>query len=205
MAKKRSSSAVFWARHVGLTLALVVIAVIVVTVQNINMRAPKPEGGGEKKDVSKGVSEFYAAYRMSSSKPFEEDIGDFVMSINTEKKPLSERLKSMESLQKPVSTRWVGEHKYRSFKAGSTVREAITQFAQTEGMQVIWELDKDFIIKHQFQMDSTVTSSLGKIAAAIDGSFEEEVMAFICYKQRSLVITASDTTYLMENCSKIEG
>lgn len=203
MAKKTTSSTVFWMRHIGLTLALVVIAALVVTFQNMNISAPKPEGGGEKKDVSKGVSEFYAAYRMSSTKPYEEDIGDFVMSINTDKRPLADRLKSMESLQKPISERWVGEHKYRSFKAGSTIREAITGFAQTEGMQVIWELDKDFIIKHQFQMDSTVTSSLGKIAKAIDGSFEGEVVAFICPKQRSLVITATDTGYLLENCSKI--
>lgn len=203
MAKKTTSSTVFWVRHIGLTLALVVIAALVVTFQNMNISAPKPEGSEEKKDVSKGVSEFYAAYRMSSTKPYEEDIGDFVMSINTDKRPLADRLKSMESLQKPISERWVGEHKYRSFKAGSTIREAITEFAQTEGMQVIWELDKDFIIKHQFQMDSTVTSSLGKIAKAIDGSFEGEVVAFICPKQRSLVITATDTRYLLENCSKI--
>lgn len=205
MARKSTSNALFWARHIGLALALIIIAAVVISLQNTNLRAPKPEGAGETKTVSQGMSKFYAAYRMSSSKPFEEDIGDFVMQLNVDQRPLAARLKSMESIQKPISNRWVGEHKYRSFKAGSTVREAITGFAQLEGMQLIWELDKDFIIKNQFQMDNTVTGSLGKIANAVDGSFEGEVKAYICPKQRSLVITEENTPYLNNHCSMVQG
>lgn len=205
MAKKSSSNALFWARHIGLALALIIIAAIVISLQNTNISTPKPQGAGETKTVSQGMTEFYAAYRMSSSKPFEEDIGDFVMQLNVDQRPLSERLKSMESIQKPISTRWVGEHKYRSFKVGSTVREAITSFAQNEGMQLIWELDKDFIIKNQFQMDNTVTGSLGKIASAINGSFEGDVKAYLCPKQRSLVITETNSNYLRTNCSEVSG
>eukprot|EP01026_Neomeris_dumetosa_P012686 TRINITY_DN144236_c0_g1_i1.p1 TRINITY_DN144236_c0_g1~~TRINITY_DN144236_c0_g1_i1.p1 ORF type:complete len:149 (+),score=5.60 TRINITY_DN144236_c0_g1_i1:50-448(+) len=113
MARKSSSNALFWIRHLGLALALIIIAAVVISLQNTNIKAPQPEGAVETTSVSQGMTKFYAAYRMSSSKPFEEDIGDFVMALNTSEKPLSERLKSMESLQKPVSRRWVGEHKYR--------------------------------------------------------------------------------------------
>ena len=72
-------------------------------------------------------------------------------------------------------------------------------------MPSFWELDKDFIIKHQFQMDDTVRGSMGKIATAIDSSFEGDVEAYFCPRQRSLVITASDKSYLRENCSRIDG
>lgn len=205
MAKKSSSNALFWARHIGLALALIVIAAIVISLQNTNISAPKPQGAGETKTVSQGMTDFYTQYRMSSSKPFEDDIGDFVMRLNVDERPLSDRLKSMESMQNTISNGWVGEHKYRSFKVGSTVREAITGFAQNEGMQLIWELDKDFIIKNQFQMDNTITGSLGKIASAIDSSFEGDVRAYLCPKQRSLVITEKSNSYLRSNCSELRG
>jgi len=198
---KRNSSVVFWARHIGLALALIIIAAIVLNLQSFNMSKPKPQGQSKQKSVSQGMTDFYAAYRMSSSKPFEDDIGDFVMDVNPPKSPLNDRLKDMESIQSNISTRWVGEHKYRSFRAGSTVREAITNIAQSEGMQIIWELDKDFIIKNQFQMDNTVAGSVAKIARAINGSFEGEVHAYICPKQRSLVIMEGSSSYVKENCT----
>ncbi|TRY30796.1 TcpQ domain-containing protein [Aliiglaciecola sp. M165] len=200
---KGTSNFLFWARHIGLALALIIIAAIVLNLQSYNVSSPKPEGESKQKSVSKGMTEFYAAYRMSSTKPFEDDIGDFVMEVNPPKEPLDSRLKKMESIQSNISQRWVGEHKYRSFRAGSTLREAITSFAQLEGMQVIWELDKDFIIKNQFQLDNTITGSMAKIASAIDGSFEGEVMAFICPKQRSMVITETSSGYLRENCTRL--
>lgn len=200
---KKASNFLFWAKHIGLAMALIIIAAVLLNLQRFNVNSPKPEGADESKSVSKGVTEFYAAYRMSSTKPYEENIGDFVMSLNAPKTPLNQRLKSMESIQQPLSSRWVGEHKFRSFRAGSTVREAITSFAEMEGMQVLWELDKDFIIKSQFQMDDTVTGSLAKIAKAIDGSFEGEVKAYICPKQRSLVITEAESTYIKNNCNQL--
>lgn len=201
---KKTSEFLFWSKYIGLAMALILIATVVITVQTVNQNAPKHEGETEGKSVSKGVSEFYAAYRMSSTRPYEEDIGDFVMALNLPKTPLNDRLKSMESIQNPTSQRWVGEHKYRSFHAGSTVREAITEFAQSEGMQLIWELDKDFIIKNQFQMDNTVAGSLARIARAVDGSFEGEVQAYLCTKQRSLVITQEKSSYIEKNCNPIQ-
>lgn len=202
---KKSSNVLFWAKHIGLALALIVVAAVVITLQNTNVSTPQPEGAKKKKTVSQGMTDFYATHRMSSSKPFQDDLGDFVMENKVDDKPLGERLRDMESLQKPVSKRWVGEHKYRSFKAGSTLREAITSFAVQEGMQVIWELDRDFIIKHHFQLENTVTGSMKQIASAIDASFEGKVLVYMCTKQRSLVITAEDTRYLQQNCSKINA
>ncbi|GAA0856893.1 TcpQ domain-containing protein [Aliiglaciecola litoralis] len=200
---KRSSSVIFWAKHIGLALALIIIAVIILNLQQFNLSKPKPQGQGEQKSVSQGMTDFYTAYRMSSSQPYEDDIGDFVMEVNPAKTPLDNRLKDMESIQSNIPARWVGEHKFRSFRPGSTVREAITDIAQSEGMQLIWELDKDFIIKNQFQMDNTVAGSLAKIASAIDSSFEDTVQAYICPKQRSLVIMEGSSPYVREHCTRL--
>jgi hypothetical protein len=148
------------------------------------------------------MSDFYAEYRLSSRHPREEGLGDFVMAVKTSDKPLGERLQKMESLQKPVSGRWVGDHKHRTFKAGSTLRSAITDYAQSEGMQVIWELDQDFIVKHPFQLDDSMLGSLKMIGNAIDANFAGEVKAYGGPRQRALVITAKSSEYLETQCAE---
>lgn len=195
------SNALFWLKYVGLIVLLILIAVGVLFLRYSQQNQALPDGVQPTKSLSKGMTDFYTSYKLSSSKPFSDDLGDFVIEVNENEEPLSDRLASMESLQKPISPRWQGEYKFRTFKAGTTLREAITNFAESEGMQVIWELDQDFIIKHQFQLDNTIIGSLGKIAKAIDANFTGKVNAFVCPKQRSLVITNKANRYLRENCT----
>ncbi len=202
---KTFSSTAFWARHLALALIIIIVAAVVLKFVNMRQNTPVPEGADPTPSVAEGLSDFYAAYRLSSTHPYEDDIGDFVMEVNKDEQPLQDRLKGMESLQKPVSNRWVGAHKYRTFKTGTTLREAITNYAQSEGMQVLWELDQDFIVKHQFQMDDTIVGSLQKIARAVDSNFEGEVRTWVCPKQRSLVITNHSNQYLLTHCNEVKG
>jgi hypothetical protein len=194
------SDSMFWAKHIALGLMIIGIAAVVIFLQYQNESTPVPEGAPVKKSVASNMSKFYSEYRLSSRHPREDELGDFVLEVKESDIPLTDRLQNMESLQKPISGRWVGEYKHRTFKAGTTLRSAITDFAQSEGMQVIWELDQDFIVKHQFQMESTILGSLRTIAKAIDTNFDGTVRAFICPKQRSLVVTAKETPYLKKNC-----
>ncbi len=192
-----------WWRHTILALALIVIAIFVIVLQQMNINAPIPEGGEGPKSVSQNMTDFYAEYRLSSRHPREENIGDFVNEVNISDVPLAERLQKMESLQKPLPSNWVGEYKHRSFKAGSTLRNSIISFAQSEGLQVIWELNRDFIIKHGFQIDNSIVGSLDEIARAIDSNFQGTVKTYVCPKQRSLVITAVISQYLKDNCKEV--
>ncbi|MFT6990726.1 MAG: hypothetical protein ACJASL_002708 [Paraglaciecola sp.] len=199
---KKVSNSLFWLRHVFLGLVIIVIAGVVLIMKQNNESALRPEGDKGKKTISSNMSDFYAEYRLSSRHPREEGLGDFVMEVKASDKPLGERLQKMESLEKPVSGRWVGEHKHRTFKAGSTLRSAITDYAQSEGMQVIWELDQDFIVKHPFQLDDSIFGSLKMIAKAIDANFNGEVKAYMCPRQRSLVITSKSSEYLEKQCAE---
>jgi hypothetical protein len=200
---KRSSNILFWGPYIALAMTIVIIAVLVLFLKSANDNMPRPEGSEGPKKLSENVGNFYADYRLSSRHPRQEDIGDFVMEVKTSNKPLGERLQKMESLQKPVPSNWAGEHKHRSFVAGSTLRGAITKYAQSEGMQLIWELDRDFIVKYQFQMDNSIAGSLHSIAKTIDSNFNGTVRAYVCPKQRSLVITAKDSGYLQEHCQEV--
>ena len=199
---KKGSNSLFWLKHLLLALMVIAIAGIVLIMTQSNESAVRPEGNSGKKSISKNVSDFYEDYRLTSRTPREEELGDFVMEVKISDKPLDERLQKMESLEKPVSGRWVGDHKHRSFKAGSTLRSAITNYAQSEGMQVIWELDQDFIVKHPFQLDDSILGSLKMIAKTIDANFDGEVKAYMCPRQRSLVITSESTEYLEKQCEE---
>lgn len=198
---KQVSNSLFWLKHVMLAIIIIAIAAAVLLMRQNNQSSVLPEGEMGKKTIASNMSNFYEDYRLSSRHPREEELGDFVMEVKTSEKPLGERLQKMESLQKPISGRWVGEHKHRMFKAGSTLRSAITDYAQSEGMQVIWELDQDFIVKHPFQLDDSILGSLKIIADAIDANFDGEVKAYMCPRQRSLVITATSSEYLEKQCA----
>ncbi|NMH59082.1 toxin co-regulated pilus biosynthesis Q family protein [Alteromonas ponticola] len=204
MAQTGFSGSLFWAKHLGLAIALIVIAVVLIQLQSRNESAPVPEGETKQKSVSEGLSDFYREFRMSSDERIKEDNGDFVIEVSNGEQSLDNQLQGMSSDTKPMNKRWVGEHKLRSFKAGSTLRETISTYAELEGMQVIWDLDQDFVIKHHFQVDGTIVKALSEIATAIDSNFAGQVKTYICPNQRSLVVTANKTKYLKSECNEVK-
>ncbi|MBU3021733.1 TcpQ domain-containing protein [Aestuariibacter sp. A3R04] len=203
MAKQTQPDAVFWAKHIGLALALMVIAGIIVAIYEKNASAPVPEGAKEEKSVSQGLSDFYREYRMSSTDPIEEDQSDFVVELSDSGEDLDTQLSNMSSGFMSANNDWEGEHKMRSFKAGDTLREVITRYAQQEGMQVIWDLHQDFVIKYHFQVDNTIVGTLSAIASAIDANFEAHVGTYICPEQRTLVVTDEISPFLKANCKLV--
>ena len=205
MGQTSYSSSSFWAKQIGIAAVLVIIAGVLIYVLQTQDQEPVPQGQAVEKSVSRGLSEFYRNFRMSAIDPAEDDQGDFVLDIAGVDPNLDNKLAQMSSQTRPVEKNWTGEHKYRTFQEGNTLREAISQYAQAEGMQVIWNLEQDFVIKHQFQLDNTVAGSLAKIASAIDSSFEGQVKAYLCAEQRSLVVTAQETEFLTTNCRLVRG
>ena len=200
---KKPTSTLFWAKHLGLALAVIIVAGIVIHLQMNMTSAPTPGDAPEERSVAKGLSDFYREFRMTANEPERSEGADMVLDLTPSEQSLDDRLQSMSSALKPVDSRWEGEYKYRTFRAGNTLREAISSYAEQEGMQVIWDLNQDFVIKHQFQMDNTVAGSLAKIASAIDSNFEGKVATFVCPKQRSLVVTEKVTEYLSTQCSRV--
>lgn len=200
MSKKGFSSTKFWVTQLSLAFVVIALAAVVIFLRQENRNTPQPEGAPEKRSISSGLSEFYREFRMSSTDPISEKTGDFTLSVPDTGETIEQRLQSMSSDLKPVSSGWVGEHKFRTFQAGNTLRSAISLYAQQEGMQVVWDLNEDFVVKHQFQMDDTIVGSLADIAKAIDSNFEGDVKAYFCPNQRSLVITTSDSDFIQAEC-----
>lgn len=204
MAQTGYSSTSFWAKQITLAVVLVVAAGALIYFLQTKEASPAPESRKEERSVSKGLSEFYSEFRMSATDPLKEEQGDFVLDTAGVDPDLDGTLEKMASKTRPVDSNWTGEYKFRSFDEGNTLREAISQYAQDEGMQLIWNLEQDFVIKHQFQLDNTIAGSLAKIASAIDSSFEGEVKAYLCAEQRSLVVTAEETDFLKSQCEQVD-
>jgi len=194
MAKKTYSGKRFWALQVTVAVVLLLLAAALIYWQQNN------SDDTEARSVSKGLSEFYQQFRQGPDVEEDQTNEDFVIDLNGADTSLETRLETMASELRPVRQSWVGEHRHRSFKAGSTLREAISGYAEKEGVQIIWDLNQDFVIKHHFQMDDTLVGSLEKIAAAIDSNFSNDVQTFVCPGERTMVITAKSSEYLDENC-----
>ena len=203
MGQKSYSSTSFWAKQIILAVVLVVAAGVLIYFLEVKKSAPVPESQKEEKSVSKGLSEFYSEFRMSATDPLRGEQSDFVLDIDGVDPNLDSKLEMMVSKTRPVESDWTGEQKYRTFQEGNTLREAISQYAQEEGVQLIWNLEQDFVIKHQFQIKNTVSGSLAEIVSAIDSSFESEVKAYLCTEQRSFVVTAEETELLKNQCERV--
>lgn len=201
MAKHYSGKS-FWAKQIGFALVLIIAAGIAIYLQQSGFGEDNP--AEDKKTVSKGLSSFYRNFRMSAADVDSDTPGEFVVSVEQVEGGLDNQLKRMSSERRPAKADWVGEHKFRSFKAGNTLRDAISAYAQKEGMQVIWDLDQDFVIKHHFQLDDTIVGSLDQIASAVNSNFAGDVHTYVCAKQRTLVVTATLTPFLQTHCAPVE-
>lgn len=198
---KGYSATNFWAKHIALALALIVGAIVL-----INYQGGEQESTSEappKPSVSSGLTDFYEEYRAASTKPVKEVSGDFVLDLPEADEPLDSQLKAMETTRQPVSGNWVGSQRHRSFGSGATLRQAISAYAQEEGMDVVWNLKQDFVIKSHFQIEDTLVGSLNAIAKAIDANFEGQVKTFVCPDLRSLVVTSEVSDYLKKRCNLV--
>ena len=58
---RKPASTLFWAKHLGLALAVVIVAGVVIYLQMNMSSAPTPVDAPEERSVAKGLSDFYRA------------------------------------------------------------------------------------------------------------------------------------------------
>ena len=78
-------------------------------------------------------------------------------------------------------------------------------FANAEGIELIWTLPKDYVVKHYFESGGDYLSSLKDIVAAISPDFETPLLAYFCPKERAAVVTDKPNPFLQDNCRLING
>lgn len=216
----------FWIKNILLTLLLIAAAAFLLIGEDLKFigtpvkestgRVTKPttktaeEKAEEKNEAfsmttsgaATGLSNFYGKVKeelLGNSKK----MGDgFVIKVEPSIYTLDEQLQQRGEMVNPGSPQFTGEHISRRFRIGDTIREQLAAAAEEEGIELIWRLDRDYIIKHYFEVNSNLLSALGTVAAALDSDFDKDVFAFYCYKERAVIITHEKSDYVKTNCRR---
>ena len=203
MANKKAPT--FWLQHLILVIIVLVGGVFVLlyksdpTAPSVQSDAPASEG---KNNIEENLARFYEEFSFSSKDPIKERYGDFVVALDVPNESQTEQLVAIVSAEQPPEQNWVGDNKFRSFAEGTTIRTESMKYAEQEGMQLIWDLNQDFIIRHRFLSENSLLGTLEEVASAIDANFIPQVNVYFCHKKGTIVITENAGTYVEENCTK---
>ena len=155
-----------------------------------------------KANISDNLARFYEEFRLSSKDPIQEEYGDYVIALEAPEATQTEQLIAISSVNSPPEENWQGQYKFRSFAQGTTIRTEAMKYAEQEGMQLIWDLNQDFIIRQRFLSENSLMATLDEIAGAIDANFIPQVNVYFCNKKRTIVIAENAGTYVVDNCKK---
>ncbi|MFT4925714.1 MAG: hypothetical protein ACI8WB_001809 [Phenylobacterium sp.] len=150
--------------------------------------------------AAKGLSNFYGKVKeelLGNSKT----LGDgFVLKLDKPKDSIDQQLQKRAEMVTPGNFKFQGEFEGRRFRTGDTIREILKGYAEEEGLELYWRLERDYVIKHYFEVESNFVAALGSVAKALDSDFEKDVYAWYCPRERAAIITYEHNDYLKSNC-----
>lgn len=149
--------------------------------------------------VAKGVAKFYAEVRRAV-KPGSSRLDDYTIELPEQVRTVTEQLEVRGDTVQPGSTSWQGQTKKRSFKENDTMMTALQNFAREEGVEVIWDLKYDYIVKQHFSERGNLKSLVDKVSRVVATDYSGKVDSFYCPKEKALVITAEPESYLFDFC-----
>ncbi len=109
-------------------------------------------------------------------------------------------LEARRMVTRPLRTNWKGTNKNHPFRLGETLFQKLSEYANKEGLEVIWWLNRDFIVKDPFRINKEIIRTAYQVGKAVEGHFSEGVNVYFCNQQRALVLIDLDITYLNDEC-----
>lgn len=183
----------FWIRYILLALLLIGAASYFLLGNNSAFDYKQTTNA-----AAEGLSRFYASIRNKAS--INKDRDNFVIKLEKPTLNINRALHQRSFVVKPMPSSWSGEIGPRRFQRDSTLRTVLTQYANNEGITLFWYLDKDYVIKDHFRIDSSFNSALYRVGRSINDDFENEIHTFFCPNQRAAIITELPTEYVRSNC-----
>jgi len=113
---------------------------------------------------------------------------------------LVEILEARRLVTRPLRANWRGTTENRPFRKGETLHQKLVEYANKDGLEVIWWLNRDFIIKDPFRIDKNIIKTAYQVGNAVGGHFPDGLSIFFCNQQRTLVLIEKDISYLSEEC-----
>ena len=114
---------------------------------------------------------------------------------------LTKILQARQMVVRPYRKNWQGSTESRPFRKGQTLNQKLTEYAQKDGLEIIWWLNRDFVIKDPFRIEKNIIKTSYQIGNAVAGHFPEGISVYFCYRQRAIVLISDPMDYLNDECT----
>lgn len=151
-----------------------------------------------------GLSRFYASINPSFNERGPR-IRENIVYLPDPKGNLTEILEARKKVTRPLRKNWRGNREARPFRVGETLYQKLSEYGQEQGVEVMWWLNRDFLVKDPFRIDKDIVKTAFQVGKAIEGHFEHGIDIYFCYKHRMLVLIAEPNTYLKAECTELSN
>jgi hypothetical protein len=152
-----------------------------------------------KNAAADGLSRFYANLHGDddSSGP---KIRNNIVYLPDPKGDIVKLLEARRMVTRPLRKNWRGSNKNHPFRLGETLFQKLSEYANDEGLEVIWWLNRDFVVKDPFRINKEIIKTAYQVGNAVGGHFPEGINVYFCNQQRALVLIDLPIPYLDEEC-----
>ncbi len=150
--------------------------------------------------AAEGLSNFYEKIYGSGLDEKGPKIRNNIIFLPEPQGDLVKILQAREMVVRPYRTTWRGTTTSRPFRKQQTLYQKLTEYAAKDGLEVIWWLNRDFIVKDPFRIEKDILKTAYQVGEAVSGHFPEGISSYFCYRQRALVFINEAPDYLDEEC-----
>ena len=158
---------------------------------------------GSKNPAAEGLSRFYANLNPDFNKKGPK-IRNNIVYLPDPKGDLVKLLEGKRMVTRPFRKSWRGTKANRPFRLGETILQKLSQYANEDGLEIIWWLNRDFLVKSPFRINKNVIQTAYQLGKSIEGHFQNGVDIYFCYQQRTIVVIEEDIPYLDEECTLLQ-
>ncbi|SEK68102.1 Toxin co-regulated pilus biosynthesis protein Q [Colwellia chukchiensis] len=152
-----------------------------------------------KNAAAEGLSRFYANLHgdMNADGP---KIRNNIVYLPEPSGDLVQQLEAKRMTTRPLPKTWLGSTDNHPFRQGETLLQKLSEYAQQNGLEVIWWLNLDFLVKDPFRVNKNIITTAYQVGKAIEGHFQNGLTIYFCYQQRTIVLIEHDIDYLAREC-----
>ncbi|RUO39328.1 hypothetical protein CWE15_09380 [Aliidiomarina taiwanensis] len=137
------------------------------------------------------ISRFF--YGIKRSEWSSKGGGKAVLTVELGSQSLLQRLDEIAlNTERPLPLSWSAPIQSHWFMEESTVKQNLARMAQENDLQLLWWLEKDFVVRAAFQVRADLLTTAERIALSLDSHFMYDPHAYICPQLRVLLITSDD-------------
>lgn len=173
-----------------------------------NSSTPVSVADAEKKSVvrptksknaaAEGLSRFYANLHGDDEKG--PKIRNNIVYLPEPKGDLEKILEARRLITRPLRRNWTGRTNNHPFRLGETLFQKLSEYAQDNGLEVIWWLNRDYLVKDAFRINKGILTTAYQVGKAVEGHFENGLSIYFCNQQRAIVLIEYTIPYLENEC-----